>query len=372
MLREPLTRKPQPIRAPAPILRRKCARCGTPETPGGRCSGCERKIGLQRRLAIGAANDPAEREADRAADQALRGGARATVAASPPVLNRHASDSDGGSGEAPPSVHQVLAQLGRPLEVALRRDMEGRFGRDFSQVRVHDGPEAGRSTRDVGASAYTVGSDIAFAPGRYAPESGEGRRLVAHELAHVVQQGGKTSFGPVALQRQAAKGESKPKPEKKKSAANPCTRTILAEGSCQFLVDNSKYCCCDPDNGVYSAKRKKDIDGVACESQKFTPIFTCDNKCDKALENGCSDTDNWMALPGSDFSRSQCGDVWTICANGKATTGYVRDRSVTASRYEVSPGIQATLGVSGSFKGAVYKPAASQSKIDSDPCCKAP
>jgi Domain of unknown function (DUF4157) len=66
--------------------------------------------------------------------------------------------------------------------------MEPRFGQDFSGVRVHTNDDAARSARDVKALAYTAGQDIAFAPGQYAPETGRGQQLIAHELAHVAQQ----------------------------------------------------------------------------------------------------------------------------------------------------------------------------------------
>ncbi len=77
---------------------------------------------------------------------------------------------------------------GTALEPALRADMERRFGHDFSRVRVHVGPDAGQSARDVNAAAFTVGSKIVFGVGEYQPDSRSGRRLLAHELTHVVQQ----------------------------------------------------------------------------------------------------------------------------------------------------------------------------------------
>jgi hypothetical protein len=169
--------------------------------------------------------------------------------------------------------------------------------------------------------------------------------------------------------------KEKPKP-KPKPKTNPCTRTILAEGTCKDLALGSKWLCCDPENGFKRPGRKTSPaeEGKTCESEKWTPIFTCDNKCDKALEKGCDDNDNWMAIPGDSFDRSQCGDVFTICANGKQTTGYVRDRSETATRFEVSPGIQKALGVTvgSSFLGSVYRPGAKQAAIDKDACCNTP
>ena len=91
--------------------------------------------------------------------------------------------------EAPPVVHEALTETGRPLDAGTRAFMEPRFGHDFSGVRVHTGALAEESARAVGARAYTVGRDIVFAGGEHAPENPLGRRLLAHELSHVVQQG---------------------------------------------------------------------------------------------------------------------------------------------------------------------------------------
>jgi hypothetical protein len=89
----------------------------------------------------------------------------------------------------PPIVHEVLRSPGQPLDAATRSFMESRFGEDFSQVRVHADPKAADSARAVNASAYTVGAHIAFASRRYAPATAAGRHLIAHELAHTIQQG---------------------------------------------------------------------------------------------------------------------------------------------------------------------------------------
>ncbi|MCC6862855.1 MAG: DUF4157 domain-containing protein [Bryobacterales bacterium] len=88
---------------------------------------------------------------------------------------------------------------GKSLEPAVRRAAEFRFGFDFSHVRVHTGPAAARSAGALHAAAYTLGSDIAFGPGRYTPETAEGRWLLDHELAHVVEQ---SQAGVAAVQRQ--------------------------------------------------------------------------------------------------------------------------------------------------------------------------
>ena len=100
------------------------------------------------------------------------------------------------AGVAPASVETVLSGVGQPLAAPVRGDMERRFGHDFSTVRIHAGPEAARSADMVAAQAYTVGRDIVFGPGRYAPETRSGRRLIAHELAHVLQQHGGAAVAP--------------------------------------------------------------------------------------------------------------------------------------------------------------------------------
>jgi hypothetical protein len=87
-------------------------------------------------------------------------------------------------------VHDVLQSPGAALDAATRSFMEPRFGLDFSRVRIHTDTKAAESARAVGAHAYTVGHAVVFAHGQYAPGTEAGRRLLAHELAHVIQQQG--------------------------------------------------------------------------------------------------------------------------------------------------------------------------------------
>lgn len=105
----------------------------------------------------------------------------------PEQLQRKAAD--GAAAVAPmPAVRSALTEAGAPLDGATRGFMESRFGHDFSRVRIHADAAAAASARSVHAHAYTVGSDIVFGAGRYAPNTSGGQRLLAHELAHVVQQ----------------------------------------------------------------------------------------------------------------------------------------------------------------------------------------
>jgi hypothetical protein len=98
----------------------------------------------------------------------------------------------------PSVVGQVLSSPGQPLKTDTRTAMNESFGVDFGRVRVHTDARAAESARAVQASAYTVGPDVVFAAGRYAPDTPAGRRLLAHELTHVVQQRGHNEERPPA------------------------------------------------------------------------------------------------------------------------------------------------------------------------------
>jgi hypothetical protein len=98
------------------------------------------------------------------------------------------ADEEGTGGDRSP-VHDVVGSGGgTPLDESTRADMEGRFGQDFGDVRVHTDAQASASAESVGANAYTVGSDIVFRAGQFDAGSPTGQRTLAHELTHVVQQ----------------------------------------------------------------------------------------------------------------------------------------------------------------------------------------
>ncbi|MDE2154828.1 MAG: DUF4157 domain-containing protein [Xanthomonadaceae bacterium] len=139
------------------VLRRKCA-CGTHKPGGGECRDCAKKR-LQRR--------------------------------------------PGGSMAAPgvpPIVHEVLRSPGQAFDPAARRFFEHGFGHDFSRVRIHADERAAESAQAVGAQAYTIGRDVVFGAGRYAPATAEGHKLLAHELVHVMQQRRTAEVPPGGLQ----------------------------------------------------------------------------------------------------------------------------------------------------------------------------
>ena len=107
-------------------------------------------------------------------------------------------------GEAPPIVHEALRSPGEPLDAAPRAFMESRFKHDFSRVRVHRDAKAAASARAVNALAYTVGSDVVFGSGQPPFGSSAGQELLAHELAHVVQQKRTEALGNEQLRVEAA------------------------------------------------------------------------------------------------------------------------------------------------------------------------
>jgi hypothetical protein len=185
----------------SPVLARSSCACG------GGCPRCQARSALP----ISHPGDALEREADRVAEIAMSNSARGVSSAInskeiAPSLARSAQSSAPSSQDAPPIVRDTLRSPGRPLDATTRNFFEPRLGHDLSDVRLHTDAQAARSARSVEAHAYTVGSHIAFDAGRYAPTTNAGQRLLAHELAHVIQQRD-AAIAP-AIQRQAAGTQS--------------------------------------------------------------------------------------------------------------------------------------------------------------------
>jgi hypothetical protein len=166
---------------------------------------------IQAKLTVNQPGDKYEQEAERVAEQITRtsapsvlGGAtgiqRACAcegSASPcdkckdeqeQTVQRMPSDAQ-PAGAAPQVVEDLTSSPGKPLDPATRAFMEPHFGCDFSATRIHADPQGAEASRSIHARAFTAGDHIAFAPGEYAPATPAGRRLLAHELTHVVQQG---------------------------------------------------------------------------------------------------------------------------------------------------------------------------------------
>jgi hypothetical protein len=187
------------VSMPAPLTgatgKRSC-------TCGGGCPRCRKSPALQPKLDVSEPGDSFEREADRVADAAMRTG---DPAASAEYLDEGAPTSgarprgsasarrarvaaSGTPGTRAPTGTPGLEGEGRALARAEREFFGSRMGRDFGHVRIHAGDRAAAAARSLHARAFTVGNDVVFGPGEYAPHTHAGRRLLAHELAHTVQQ----------------------------------------------------------------------------------------------------------------------------------------------------------------------------------------
>lgn len=148
--------------------------------------------------------DAHEQDADRIADRIASGDrvVREPYRAAPTLtLQRRMVTAVDLARAGSPGVREVIAQPGAPLNTRTAHAMALRFGHDFSHVRVHTDRRAVASADALAADAYTVGRHIVFAHGAYTPETTAGARLLAHELVHVLQQGG----GGIALQRRPRK-----------------------------------------------------------------------------------------------------------------------------------------------------------------------
>jgi hypothetical protein len=250
-------------------------------------------------LRIGDPNDAYEREADRVADEVMSGGAArrhwslSTMRTAAPLQRTCACGGSAGStgvceeckqkkeeptvqrkaagtagpALAPPIVHDVLSSPGQPLDRAARNFFEPRFGADFSRVRVHLGSRAASSAGAVHAHAYTVGNDIVFGEGRYSPGSPPGRKLLAHELAHISQQ------GPLLYRQPEPGGDAAKRPLRPHDPRPKFSPTGACYGSaiCKDLVTPSKLLAeveGDPENEAKRESRRQ-----AC--QKRPPDAAC-------------------------------------------------------------------------------------------------
>ncbi len=144
-------------------------------------------LGIQPKLAVTTPGDVYEQEAEEIAERAMR---MPGTAMPTPMSAKTDSTSRGSSAR---SEIGGMSGPGQPMPDATRAHFEPTLGHDFGRVRVHTDSVAAESARSVGALAYTVGRDVVFGAGRYAPETNEGARLLAHELAHVVQNDGGVS-----------------------------------------------------------------------------------------------------------------------------------------------------------------------------------
>jgi hypothetical protein len=235
---------------------------------------------VQAKLTVSAPGDAYEREADRVADQVMRmpegpvdtpcacGGScprcsaepvqrEAMPAARPAGVPQHDAAQDAASADLSSAVAHGTSGGGHALDGDTRAFMEARFGRSFGGVRVHADGAAAQSAHAVGAIAYTTGPHIVFGAGRYAPGTAEGRRLLAHELAHTVQQGAATQIvgrsaipglrtGARGLQRAVITCAGKSKNACKTPKGDHCVPASGGTGFCKWSGAIDPGCVCYP------------------------------------------------------------------------------------------------------------------------------
>ncbi|MBO9392136.1 DUF4157 domain-containing protein [Caldilinea sp.] len=259
------------------VLQRKCA-CGREAGPAGECAECRRKRLprriVQPKLIIHQPGDRWEREADYAAEAVMHGKQpRLAVAAAssmtpPAPLLRNVDPGSAAVSDnvgLTPMVERAVQSPGQPLAPATQQWMERRFGHNFGQVRVHTDARAAASARRLNALAYTVGHDIVFREGAYHPDTADGAHLLAHELAHVVQQKGMLpAQGDVLLQRACA--------------ATPCPPVLVPVPAVNPLYRDAEKCIQD----TYATTHPNSKPGISLGFNK-----------------------GWMTLKGKDVAERQ-------------------------------------------------------------------
>jgi hypothetical protein len=219
---------------------------------------------LQRKARVSEPSDPREPAADRAADAVVSGARPAQLTdsrAHTPEFQRMPSEDEKVPAPAdlgligpraaslpPPdepnahSAHDLLGRLhgGRSLDEQTRSLMESRFGESFADVRIHTGHHAGEAADSLAARAFTLRQDIVFAEGTFAPETTEGKRLLAHELAHVVQQ--RRSEGPATSSGAATERDAREAARQVVGGAAAQVRERATPGAvqCDVIDENVK------------------------------------------------------------------------------------------------------------------------------------
>lgn len=266
---------------------------------------------MQRKLAVNTPGDEYEQEADRVAEQVMRmpapsrqwpcrgceeGGGLALRARAAQGVRRQRTGGD-APVEAPPIVGDLVSGSGRPLDPSVRSFMEARFGHDFSRVQIHTGDRAAESARAVHAKAYTVGRHVVFGAGAYRPDSDTGRRLIAHELTHVVQQDG----GDASI-RAAAQNEFG-------DSTLPIAPGLPVHATHDLRVQRQEDCyCCVSSVAITNVSR---IDNATHMGHSFDFVveMTRTTEHGPRLEPEC--TLEWWERTNVPYTAGMAADTWT-------------------------------------------------------------
>jgi hypothetical protein len=308
---------------------------------------------MQTKLTVNQPGDQYEQEAARVADQVMR-------AAAPTSLQRKCGSCEENEGKlqrtvkghglmraieggqttstAPPVVSEVVnSNTGRPLDSSARAFFEPRFGCDLAQVRVHTDARAAESARAVNALACTVGQNVIFGAGQYAPETAAGRRLLAHELTHVIQQQALPGAGEP---RQLTRGESSTISVMRagrvqlqaQDAGLPAPPLIPSPTTCPY---DDKECrpehsCCLPAPTIVVGKllpdpevtrRRQQVQEAINRSRPTYPLAA------KNLQHWLDNTGRNVTMPGSVFQKPDSGfPAFLESKHRPAIEGGIRNR----------------------------------------------
>ena len=206
-------------------------------------------------------------------------------------------------------VRDVLRAPGTPLDAGARSFFEPRFGVDFGNVRVYTDNRARRSAQALNAQAYTIGPNVVFNTSDYSPHTTEGRRLIAHELAHVVQQGGTHQH---SVERGVAQGVI----QRKCTSEFPCIRTPIPPGQVRF-------------NGCSSSQLSDYAVIPESGTTLLTPVNDVWYDTDGLWYRHHASGSEWFKIPGHCDVEIDCGDRdfnCSKCCNLAATAIYGNPR----------------------------------------------
>jgi hypothetical protein len=331
-----IQRAPKPT-AP-PFIQRKCA-CGAPTPNGDICEECRSQV-VQAKLAVGAVDDPLEGEADRVAERVLRMGDPAVAEEAPPSIQpkRKSDHTEAGATHDTSGVERVRQSAGSPLPASLRAYYEPRFGRDFSTVRVHTGSDAIVSTRALDARAYTVGRDIAFGAGELQPDSPSGRRLLAHELTHVVQQGAAPEADVIRRQGHGEDGGTAPADSAADSRARdagPCRVAVrtLTNAGLLFQLNRAR---------VFVTQHDPHREGSSDSETDYYDYQNLLRRLTRERQRRVSGGHVWLAEPGQIHAPEQVyalepGDALGIQVRSVAGAAVAGDFAATSTTYLTRP-----------------------------------
>ena len=194
--------------------------------------------GLQAKLRVGEANNRFEREADRTADEIMRmpdnvDGELCSACENQVQRSAQPAAQQDAAVVAPRTESKISALLGggQPLSRSLRAFFEPRFGCDLSRVRLHTDTQAAHAANEVQARAFTIGTDLMFARGQLSPGTAEGKRLLAHELTHVLQQTGGQTIGYPGTEVRASRSDA----TLQRFSEKACLNTICGLNQCKQI-----------------------------------------------------------------------------------------------------------------------------------------